>query len=436
MNPTRLEKIYAGTLVVILGLIVLHAPISVGFGTLFPDFELLIKSWKELLMILALPIGLYIVTKRQLWPTFLRDPLFYVLTGYVALHLALAGLLYQGAQSTLAGMAIDLRFVLFFALVYMLLAAVPMYRRLLLQVVLAGVCIVVGFGALQLFLPADILTHIGYSKNTIEPYLTVDKNAEYIRINSTLRGPNPLGAYVGIVLALVAAAWTKGKVLTRQYQVAAALLAILGCIVLWVTYSRSALIAATIGVVVVLGLTVGRKLSRQVWIGIVVVALAVGGTFVAVRDTPLVSNVILHENPNGGSEVTSNEQHAESLAVGFERMVRQPLGAGVGSTGSASLYGDDPIVIENQYLFIAHETGWLGLGLFLALFIGALVRLWKARNDWLSLAVLVSGIGLGLIGILQPVWADDTVSMIWWALAAIALTGGAYARPTTKQKAA
>lgn len=436
MNPTRLEKIYAGILVVILGLIVLHAPISVGFGTLFPDFELLIKSWKELLMIFALPVGLYIVTKRHLWPLFLRDPLFYVLTGYVALHLLSVALFYQGAQPTLAGMAIDLRFVLFFALVYMLLAAVPVYRRLLLQIVLAGACIVVGFGALQLFLPADILTHIGYGKNTIEPYLTVDKNAEYIRINSTLRGPNPLGAYIGMILTLLVAAWTKGKLLTKQYQVAAALLALLGAIVLWITYSRSALIAAAIGVAVVLALTVGRKLSRQVWIGTAVVALAIAGTFIAIRDTPLVSNVILHENPNGGSEVTSNEQHAESLAVGFERMVRQPLGAGVGSTGSASLYGDEPIVIENQYLFIAHETGWSGLGLFLALFVGVLARLWKTRNDWLSLAVFASGIGLGLIGLLQPVWVDDTVSMIWWGLAAIALAGGVYARSATKQKAA
>lgn len=436
MNPSRLEKIYAGILVVVLGLIVVHAPISVGFGVLFPDFVLFIKSWKELLMILALPIGLYIVTKRHLWPTFLRDPLFYVLTGYVTLHVVLVGLFYQGAQSTLAGMAIDLRFVLFFALIYILLTAVPLYRRLLLHVVLAGACIVVGFGALQLFMPADILTHIGYGKNTIEPYLTVDKNAEFIRINSTLRGPNPLGAYTGIVLTLLVAAWAKGKLIVRNAKFCAALLAVLGAVVLWATYSRSALIAALIGSLVVLVVALGKKIPRQVWIGAAIVTVVIGGVFIAARDTTLVSNVILHENPNGGSEVTSNEQHAESLAVGFERMVRQPLGAGVGSTGSASLYGTESIVIENQYLFIAHETGWLGLGLFLTLFIGILVRLWKARNDWLSLAVFASGVGLGIIGILQPVWVDDTVSMIWWSLAAIALTGGVYARSTTKQKTA
>jgi hypothetical protein len=37
---------------------------------------------------------------------------------------------------------------------------------------------------------------------------------------------------------------------------------------------------------------------------------------------------------------------------------------------------------------------------------------------------LASGIGLALIGLLLPVWVDDTVSIVWWGLAAIATGGG------------
>ena len=102
-------------------------------------------------------------------------------------------------------------------------------------------------------------------------------------------------------------------------------------------------------------------------------------------------------------------------------MIAQPLGAGVGSTGSASLYTDTPRIIENQYLFVAHETGWLGLLVFVAIFIAVLLRLWRERHDWISLGVFASGIGLALIGALQPVWVDDTVSIIWWGLAGLAI---------------
>jgi hypothetical protein len=72
-------------------------------------------------------------------------------------------------------------------------------------------------------------------------------------------------------------------------------------------------------------------------------------------------------------------------------------------------------------LFIAHEAGWLGLLLFIAIFGLVMVRLWHARADWLALGVFASGIGLALIGLLLPVWVDDTVAIVWWALAAVAI---------------
>jgi hypothetical protein len=323
----------------------------------------------------------------------------------------------------------------FFGLVYVAIKLLPQYRRRFLWLAIVGACIVVGFATLQLFLPVDILSSIGYGKDTIMPYLTVDQNPDFVRVNSTLRGPNPLGAYAGIALSLLAAALVRQRINVRNKKTLlfTAAFAICSLTALWISYSRSALAAGTVAVFIILIATVARRLPKRIWIVSAVILVTLAGSLVAARDSTFVSNVILHNNATTGGSVTSDQEHAASLEYGIDRLIHQPFGAGVGSTGSASLYGDQPLIIENQYLFVAHETGWLGLVLFLAIYVLILCRLWRGRSDWLSLGVFASGIGLGLIGLLQPVWADDTVSIVWWGLAAIALAGKAgYERRKTE----
>ena len=154
------------------------------------------------------------------------------------------------------------------------------------------------------------------------------------------------------------------------------------------------------------------------------------GILVAFSGSPFVSNILLHENPAGGSSVNSNEGHAVSLTSSLTNLIHQPLGAGIGSTGSASLRGLNPVIVENQYLFVAHEAGWLGLILFIMLLALVLTRAWKLRQDWIALGVFASGFCLALIGLLLPVFTDDTVAIIWWGLAAIALARRNYERTT------
>jgi hypothetical protein len=425
MKTIHLEKIYTMVILVIFGGIVLHAPLSVGFGVLFPHFDVVIKSWKEILMLLITPLAAVIITRHHLWAELARDWVVRLLAAYAALHILIASILPQRLVATAAGFAIDLRYILFFGLVYILIRAAPQYRPVMIKIGVIGAVIVVGFATVQLFLPPDILSHIGYSQSTIAPYLTVDKNPDYIRVNSTLRGPNPLGAYAGMVLAFIAAALVKGILTLRRRRIAVGVTGLVLCsaIALWVSYSRSALIAALIMLGVVFGVTVARRVSRRVWITSAVILIALLGGIVTLKGGTFISNVLLHENPQGGSSVSSNDGHVSSLRDGVVRLAHQPLGAGVGSTGSASLRGQAPTIVEDQYLFVAHETGWLGLALFAALSGLLIVRLWRRRSDWLSLGAFASGIGLTFIGILLPVWADDTVSIIWWGLAALALGG-------------
>ena len=417
-----LKRVYVGILLVIFGGIVLHAPISVVLETLWPNHDLLIKSWKEILMLIAGIIALVLLykTKRV---KLLRDPILVAIGIYAVLHLILLTYNAKGLASSAAGLAIDLRYLLFFGLVYIAVRLYPSYRKIFVKVAIAGALIVLIFALLQVFiLPYDVLKYIGYNKNTIIPYLLVDQNHSFVRINSTLRGPNPLGAYAGIALVLIVAFIAKHKVPKEKWSIATLIVLSLGGIVaLWASYSRSALVGAVIAIAIVLIVAAYRKLSTKVWIVIgAVLFLLAGGIFVF-RGTSFVSNVLLHDNSSNSRVTESNGQHISSIKVGLIQLVHHPLGAGIGSTGSASLYGNNPMIIENQYLFVAHEVGWFGLLVFISIFVAILLKLWDLRKNWLSLGIFASGVGLALIGLLLPVWADDTVAIVWWGLAAIAI---------------
>jgi hypothetical protein len=428
MGQTKMrliEKLCAGLLLVVFGGIVLQGPISVGFGTLFPHYSLLIKAWKEILILLAaILLAIIMVEKKQM--RLLKDPLVLLAVAYVVLHLivVITPMTNVNINQVIAGLMIDLRYIAYFVVVYLFLHIYPAYRKNFLTVFIFGGCVVVGFAILQVFiLPHDILKYIGYTKDTTAPFLTVDQNPSYIRINSTLRGPNPLGAYALIILTFIAAMCMKRKLPpTRQFKMIAVILIVGGIVALWASYSRSALIGAVIALTIAVIGTARAQVPRKVWIGLGVGIVVIIGGLAATWNTPFVSQVILHENPTRYNLVNSNEGHAASLQQGVARMAAQPLGAGIGTTGTPSLYGSRPLIIENHYLYVAHEVGWLGLVLYMLLFIMIIVKVWRVRVSYVALAVCAGGVGLAVIGLLLPVWADDTVAIIWWGLAAVAMS--------------
>lgn len=418
-----LERALIGILLVVAAGVVVHAPLTVWLGTVWPAGSEVVKSWKELLMAVALVLLIVLAVKRKLAGVLLRDRVMQLALVYAGLHFVVIGLMSDDLHAAGAGILIDLRYVLYFVLVYGTMRLLPQYRPLFIKTFIAGAVVVIGFSLLQVFvLPIDILAHIGYSKQTIAPYLTVDQNYDHVRINGTLRGPNPLGAYAMIVLAgVVAYAVKYGRTLTRNRQILLVVASVASGIVVGASYSRSALLAAIVAVAVVFMAVAAPRVRKWLAVGFVVAAVLAAGVLFALRDTAFVSNVILHENPQGGSAVGSNDEHARSLTDGVQRFIERPFGAGVGTTGSASLHTDHPLIIENQLLFIAHEVGWVGLGIFLWLFIEIMWRLWQRRASALALSVFASGCGLVLIGMLLPVWVDDTVSIIWWGLAGLAI---------------
>lgn len=432
------EYIPAWLLIGIFGLIVLHAPMTVVVGTNFPAIATAVKAWKEVLLVAAVVLIAIDVARRGRFRDFLRDRMLQLAVGYVLLHFVLVAIMPGGVSAALAGLATDVRFVAYFVAVYVFLRLYPAYYWRFIAVGIGGAAVVLGFALLQLVLPKDFLKILGYGENTIMPYLTVDKNPDYVRLNSTLRGPNPLGAYAMMALAGVAAYasyyWRRFR--DGRPSLLFELLTVGAVTALWASYSRSALIAAIVAVTVVLLVRFGARLNKRHWLAIGGVLVVLGAAGYLARHTSFVANVILHDNPSTGASLDSNTAHAASLMDGISRMLRQPLGGGVGSTGSASLFSDSPLIIENQYLFVAHEAGWLGLLLFAALLTVVFGRLWRFRNDWFGLMVFASGLGMLIIGLLLPVWVDDTVAIIWWGCAAIVLAkGGVYERTTNKKAA-
>lgn len=431
-----LERILIGILLVVAAVIVVHAPLTVWLGTVWPHWSEVVKAWKEILTAVALVLLVIAAVRRKQFGVLMNDRLMQLALIYAGLHFVMIGVFNTNLHQAGAGILIDLRYVLYFVVVYGALQLYPRYRKLFIQVFVWGAALVIGFGLLQIFvLPKDILAHIGYSKATIAPYLTIDKNQSYIRINSTLRGPNPLGAYAMAVLTMMLAYAVKyGRKLQSMQLLWLALGAIGIGLVLGASYSRSADIALVVAIFALFVVVVSRKTRGRLIVAAAALLIAAGIGLYAFRNTHFVSNVVLHINPSGGSSMNSNEGHAESLVTGMRRLAVQPLGEGVGSTGSASLGTQNALIIENQYLFIAHEVGWAGLVLFVWLFGEVLWRLWQRRASAFALGTFAVGCGLAVIGLLLPVWTNDTVSMVWWGMAAVALATGATATKAKKVK--
>lgn len=419
-----IDKIFLCSLGLVFLGVFFHAPFIVVVGSLWPDGALYIKAWKEIIMFVALAGAIFILWRENKWDI-LRNWLGWLIGIYILWGLIIATLIKINNQALVAGLMIDYRYILAFSLFYIAGNLYPQWRKWLIRLSLVGFAAIVIFGLLQVFvLPHDALKYIGYDKQTnIAPYLTVDENYDFIRINSTLRGPNVLGAMMVMSVAGITSYMLvfRKKLLKDKRKLWWLVAFLIGSLIcLWASYSRSALGAAAIAALLAVVVYYRNKITKTHIIGFLVGFLIVFTGMFLLKDNHFISTVILHEDPNEAGLVNSNDGHVESLIEGMDLMSRQPIGAGIGSTGSASLMTEKPIIIENQYLFIAHELGWLGVAIFLAISFGILWLLWGVwikNGDWLALAVLTSGVGLMIIGLVLPVWVDDTVSIVWWGLA-------------------
>lgn len=400
-----------------------HALFTAWLGSNFHHFDLF-RIWKELLLTPVALACLWLVYRdKKLRACWNNSPLVALILLYVLLHLLLGAFALQAHKVTstalIYGLLTNLRFLIFF----LVCAVVTAYSDWLLKhwqkLILWPAYAVIIFGLLQLtVLPKDFLTHFGYGPGTIPAIQTVDQKLDYIRVLSTLRGPNPLGAYLVLVMTVLFALWLAGK---RRLEYG--IWALLSGVTLFFTYSRSAWLGLALSVVVLLWLSVRGVFGRR----LILIATASGlivlaGLIIVLRDNDFIQNTVFHTNEHSVSATSSNEVRSTALETGVKSLWDEPLGRGPGTAGPASFRNNQPRIAENYFLQIGQEVGVIGLGLFVAINVFVAWSLYRTRHALLSQVLLASLAGLMLVNMFSHAWADDTLALVWWGLAGIALS--------------
>lgn len=429
-------------LALILVLVPFHAFLSIWATSLSGGGYELWQIWKEILLLALLPVVAYLLWRRRAyWHELDTRWIFWASVAYLALHLSLGLLaLARGEVNTYAlayALVVNLRFLLIFWLCLICAAQSPWLRRHWKRLVVIPAAAVVVFGLLQyVALPADFLKHFGYGPGTIMPYDTVDQKMDYARVQSFLRGSNPLGAYMLIVLpVMLVGVWRFLRPFSWQGAARLAL-AVTGAIVLVATFSRSAYLGCFAALLALTAYAYRRHLT---WPRLAAAAAAVvvfaAGTLVVFRDNDSFQNIVFHTDEHSRSSLSSNAGRLGALQGGITDVATEPFGRGPGTAGPASLHNVAPgRLAENYYLQIGQEVGWLGLGLFIALNVLVGIKLWGRRDDVLARLLLASLIGLTVVNMLSHAWTDDTVSLLWWGLAGIALAPAILPKPEVPPK--
>lgn len=410
-----IERFLLGSWLLIITLIPFHAFISTWGGSTIGPLEVW-KSWKEILLLVDLCAAAVYLWHRNLLKQFFADKVVWLIFAYAALHILLWIVLRPPARAAMAGVFMNLRFLAIFLLAGVLTTFVDLKKllRITLYMVLGGGVIVVAFGMLQMILPKDFLAHFGYSKATITPYTTLDSNESIPRLQSFLRGPNPLGQYLIFIAVLFAAMWNRAK----KWLVGCSLFGLL--FVLFYTYSRSALLGLLVAGATGVWLQLPNKaLRRKALIGgAVVLVIFSGALALAVPHSVKLQDAILH-NKQHDTDAGSTSVHFTAQLDALKSIAHHPLGQGPGTFGPASFYAPVAHIPEDYYLQITGEVGVIGLAIFVAIVWIVARRLWPKRQEFWPRILLVSLVGISFINLMLHGWADDTMAILWWGIAGL-----------------
>jgi O-Antigen ligase len=383
-----------------------------------------LRLWDEVLLAVCVILMIYLVlTDHKIRINTLSRRLVWTILAYIALTLAWGLISYKGHEVTRKalgyGLIVNLRYLVFFLITWGVALRMARLRANWQKFILWPAAVVVVFGLLQAFiLPHDFLKHLGYGPNTIPITETINSNSSYIRVPSTLRGANPLGAYLIVPISFLTVLLLKGKRNLQQQ-----LLLLGSVIVLFFTFSRSAWVGAALSVLVILAASKLSAKSQKLAVGIVGAVVVLSLVTVAVfHNNTRYQNFIFHTQTNSSVKTTSDQGHLADLRSGIKDVLHSPLGKGPGTAGPASVYNNNnPRIAEDYYVQIGQEVGWLGLILFLLINVGVGYLLWVRRDDPLALTLFASLIGISLANLLLYAWSDDTLAYLWWGLAGIAM---------------
>lgn len=418
---------------VILLLVPFHAFLTVWLSSWLGHYTLL-RLWKEMVLMLCVVGVLYLLaTDYKIRSHTLTRRLVWLILAYIVVTVVW-GLLALNQHDVTAkalgyGLIVNLRFLVFFLVTWTVALRLARFRTNWEWLVLWPAAAVVVIGLLQIFiLPHNFLQHFGYGPTTILPVETINHNPNYIRFFSTLRGANPLGAYLVVPISLLTV------LLVRKNRNWRHVLFLVGAlIVLFFTFSRSAWVGAGLSIITILFLShlapKTQRVTSGLAIGLVLVLAIIG---ISQRHNTRFENFVLHTQTHSSVPTTSDQGHLSALRSGLHDVSHHAMGDGPGTAGPASVYNNHPPrIAENYFVQIGQEVGWIGLLMFVLINLGVGYLLFVHRGDPLALSLFASLLGLTFINMLSHAWTDDTLAYVWWGLAGIAMV----ALPKSNEKA-
>lgn len=405
--------------------VLIQTPLTVWLSSMWPDGRFIFKTLSEIYLLLLVLLNAVIVIKQ---PDYFKN--IWRLTGvrlitiYILLHMVSLMINRVDVVSAVGGLLLNLRFLTLFMI---MMAASGDDRTYLKRVGRrwwwTGLAVMV-FGLLQITIfPKDLLSHFGYSEQTIKPYLMIDQNPHLVRINSTLRGPNMLGALCVLMWSVGLYRYLKQP----QQRGYLGLLSLIGVVTIY-SWSRSAWLAILVSSLLVLTMTVSKKHWRQFMrVGLsamIILFIVLGYSLTQFPDSRLAyyfNHVVLHYNPESQSVSKSNAEHSSSIQQAIVKVQQRPLGWGVGTTGSPSIYNQQLQIVENYWLMLAVELGVIGLLVFSVIVGWVMWYLWKFSPAPWTVELLAGGVGLLFISLVLPIWTDGAIGYSWWGLTGAAL---------------
>jgi len=209
-------SVTAGIITFVLLLMPFHAFLTVWLGSNFGHYTA-IRLWKEGLLMIASLGALYLLLfdKKTRLNTLYHE-LTWLIVAYFAVQLIWGGWAWHHHSVTAKalgyGLIVNLRFLLFFLCAWVIGSRTKRLAEQWSKVLLWPAVIVIAFALVQeAFLPPRFLEHFGYSMYTILPFQYVNNNPSLLRVQSTLRGANPLGAYLIVPISGLVVLMSVGK---------------------------------------------------------------------------------------------------------------------------------------------------------------------------------------------------------------------------------
>ncbi len=415
MNTLIAKKVFVG----VLWLLPFYLPIAVWAASNGASIYVL-SAWKELLMGILLLCLLKPLT--DLMKT--SDRTTRLLNGLICAYILLAFVNIFRADSLFeftGGFLFDTRFLFFFLIAQVLAATVKFKPEYIARVAVITGTILAGIAILQAFaLSPTFLQHFGYEPVGVEiagipPAVTpLGEVEDFVRPQATLRGPNPLGAFLVLPLALLFRQIFRQK--KQDWKVAAQVFIVAFALLL--TISRSAWVAGFVSVVILFFATFGARLKTVRKLPLILAAAVLLLLLVAGYNSKTGRLILFREDTT--TSISASDNIRSDLNQKAIRDIRDnPLGHGPGNAGPVSVLdsGDKGRIAENYYLQVAQELGWAGLALFVAITVVLGKKLWQIRRSNLAMVALATLIGLSIANLTLHTWADEVVSIFWWSFA-------------------